>query len=61
MSSEGSDEPAHLRSIYTAFAARTGKMTHEAMSMKVQALLCPSKAVVRLLLIHSLIFLPLDW
>ena len=39
--SEGSDEPAHLSSITTAFAARIGKMTHEAMSMKVQAQLCP--------------------
>ena len=41
VSSECSDEPAHLRSIYTAFAARSGKMTHEVMSMKVQAQLCP--------------------
>ena len=39
--SEGSDEPAHLISITTAFAARIGNMTHEAMSMKVQAQLCP--------------------
>ena len=41
VSSRGSDEPAHLRSITNAFAARTGKMTREAMSMKVQAQLSP--------------------
>ena len=58
-SSEGSGEPENLSSIITTFAARTETKKRWRWRFRPTNFV-PSKAVVLLLLIHSLMFLPLN-